>query len=142
MEELDLKGKILALLNKALSSEYRAQIQYEQGYGVLTGAEYMAIREAFAAHAKEEQAHALTLSDLIQFYGGTPTLESDKAETGKDAESILKVNLEAEVVAIELYRKVVKQLMDAGNYEAVPKILGIIEDEQEHADEIMLALGK
>lgn len=143
MEELDLKGKILALFNKALSSEYQAEIQYTQGYGALTGAQWMPIREAFAEHAKEELDHALILADLIQFYGGTPTLDvKPEPETGKTPEQILKANLEAEVEAITLYRSIYKALVEAGNVEVLPKILGIIEDEQEHADEIMLALGK
>lgn len=142
-EDLTYRQKLVNGLNKALSREYSAALQYTQHYGVVTGAQWMPIRGALSEHAKEEQGHALTLSDLVQFCGGVPTLEvKPEPETAEKAEALLEQDLEGEAAAIQEYRDLVKMAQDGGYYEVVEVLLGILKDELDHANELMLALGK
>lgn len=135
--------QLLPLLNDDLAREYQAAIQYTQGFGLLTGAQYMPIRSAFEEHAQEELGHALKLSDLIQYYGGTPTPDvNPKPKEARKASDILALNADAELEAIKRYRERVKQAEDAGFVELGEALRSILAEELDHANELMLALGR
>lgn len=134
--------KILTLLNKDLSLEYAAAVQYAQHYGLITGPEYMHIRAEFGNHAKEELDHALKLSDLISYYGGIPTAEVGKVSVSRDVKKMLELNAINEESAIMRYRARIKQCEDAGLPELGEELRSIISDELDHANELKLALRK
>lgn len=134
--------KILDLLNKDLSLEYAAAIQYIQHYGAMTGPEYIYIRNEVGSHAKDELGHALTLSDLIAYYEGTPIADVGKVNLAKDVKRMLEFDLAAEDVAINRYRMRIKQCEEAGFYELGTALRSILSDELDHANELKLALGK
>ena len=53
------KEKLIELLNKDLSLEYTACVQYTQHQGVLKGAMYQSIQKELIIHAQQELAHAM-----------------------------------------------------------------------------------
>lgn len=134
--------QIVSLLNKDLALEYNAAVQYAQHYGVITGPEFMAIRSAISDHAKEELSHALTLSDLIQYYGGVPVGSMSEIKTADSSKANLKLDLASEEIAIARYRTRIKQADEMGLYELGMVLRDILKDELDHANELQLALGK
>lgn len=133
---------LLVDLNKDLSLEYAAAIQYIQHYGMLTGPQYMTIRNVLSEHASEEVGHALTLSDLIAYYGGVSEKDCGKVLTANSTADMLKDDLATENVAIQRYRKRVKDAEDLGLFELGTELRKILTDELDHANELKLALGK
>lgn len=134
--------KLVELLNKDLALEYQAIQQYVQHYGVISGPEYMTIREALKEHSEDELSHANTLSDIIQYYGGTPVGRGPEIGTDTDVKRILKLDLTSEDIAINRYRTRIKQAEDMGYFELGEVLRGILKDELDHANELKLALGK
>ena len=135
-------SELVALLNKDLALEYQAIQQYVQHYGVVSGPEYMTIREALKSHAEEELGHASTLSDLIQYYGGVPVGMGPNISTADKVPDILKLDLTSENIAIGRYRTRIKQVEELGYYELGSALRVILSDELDHANELKLALGK
>ena len=69
--------KLIEYLNEDLAREYQAIIAYVNYSQVLKGAAYMNIADELAVHAAEELAHALKISNAIDYLGG-------KTETALD----------------------------------------------------------
>ena len=78
------KEELLDLLNRDLSLEYTAIVQYVQHSGVLSGAMYGDIIKEIKIHANEELQHALILVDQIDYLGGSPTIEVISAKTSNE----------------------------------------------------------
>jgi bacterioferritin len=70
-------------------------VNYSQ---VLKGAAYMNINIAdeLAVHATEELAHALKISNAIDYLGGMPTVEPKPVKTSEKAEEMLRFDLDNE----------------------------------------------
>lgn len=138
---MNLPKKILDDLNKDLSLEYGAAIQYVQHYGILSGAQYMHIRSELEKHAQEELSHALTLSDLITYYGGRPTIEVSKVYEAKNVVDNLKLDLASENNAINRYRQRISEVEKLNVFELGGELRKILKDELDHANELTLALN-
>ena len=67
------RKKLIDLLNEDLAREFQAIIAYVNYSQVLKGAAYMNIADELAVHAGEELAHAIILSNQIDYLGGMPT---------------------------------------------------------------------
>ncbi len=68
------REQLVALLNEDLAREYQAIIAYVNYSQVFKGAAYMNIAAELEVHAGEELAHALILSNQIDYMGGMPTV--------------------------------------------------------------------
>ncbi|MFQ6088676.1 MAG: bacterioferritin [Candidatus Methanofastidiosia archaeon] len=134
--------ELIALLNRDLSWEYTAMIQYIQHSGVITGAEYGDIRKEIKIHAQEELSHALILVDQIDYLGGTPTVEVYDAKTSKDAIEMLSQDLEGEEDAIRRYKERIDQTEELKELTLAQRLREILAMEQEHAMDLKSALGK
>jgi bacterioferritin len=135
--------KFLELLNKDLSWEYTALVQYTQHAGVLTGAAYMSIQKEIILHAQEELAHAAILANQINFLGGTPLAEMlYPCKTSKDNVAMLKQDLEGEEDAIRRYTERIAQAEELNLYHLAQNLRNILSMEQEHAMDLQQALGK
>ncbi len=134
-------AKILEGLNIDLAHEYSALIQYIQHAAVLRGPEYFAIIPELEKHAEEEREHAVTVSDLINYLGGTPTAQAGKRLTSPNNKEMLLQDLQAEYDAIRRYNERIAQLEALGLFDSAQKIRGIAKEEQEHAIDLEIALG-
>jgi len=136
------KKKLVELLNRDLSLEYTACIQYTQHQSVLKGAMYQSIQKELIIHAQEELAHAVIIADQIAYLGGVPTVVMEPARISPDSIEMLTQDLAGENDAIARYIARVKQAEALDLYHLAQQLRGILAVEQEHAMDLEQALGK
>ena len=83
-------------LNRALSLELAAVIQYMQHSFLVTGQEREVYRSYFRKQSEESQDHAITLGDKIVALGGIPTVEPSMIRQSTDLTEMLRQDLELE----------------------------------------------
>jgi bacterioferritin len=118
-----------------LSREYAAVIQYKQHASVLEGSDFAFAKELLD-HANDELHHADLLNDLIVFNGGIPSVTVSIIFTATLAPDMFRQDLEGENEAITRYKERIKQALDTGNFGAVAVLLGILKDEEHHANDL------
>jgi len=134
---------IVKLLNDSLATELVCVLRYKRHHYTATGLKSPAIAAEFMVHATEEAAHADRIAERIVQLGGEPDFSPDSLtqrshaeyNEAKDLKSMIRANLVAERVAIEVY----SQLIDLiGEKDSTTRrlIQDILADEQEHADEL------
>jgi bacterioferritin len=133
---------LIDLLNEDLSREYQAIISYVVYSQVLKGAEYMNIADELAVHAGEELAHALIISNQIDYLGGMPVAVAKPVRTSEKAKDMLRFDLENETETIRNYRERVRQCEELGEYAMAEFIREILKDEQDHLISLATALGE
>ena len=134
------KTQLVAELNKDLAKEFSALIQYVQHAAVITGPQYDAITAELVVHSNEEHAHAISLSDQIDFLGGIPAVDVGDIHISPDSKIMLELDLEGELDAIARYKVRVSQaemLQEYGLRRALEDILIV---EEEHARDLQSAL--
>ena len=132
--------QLIAELNKDLAKEFSALIQYVQHAAVITGPQYDAITAELVLHSNEEHAHALSLSNQIDFLGGIPAVDVGDIHISPDSKVMLELDLEGELDAISRYKERVAQaemLQEYGLRRALEDILIV---EEEHARDLQSAL--
>ena len=140
-EKAITREKLVALLNEDLAREYQAIISYVNYSQVLKGAAYMNIAAELEVHAGEELAHALILSNQIDYMGGMPTVVPKPVKTSEKAEEMLRFDLDNETETIRNYRQRVKQAEVLGHFALAEQLRTIISQEQEHQHDLATALG-
>src|SRR5262245_16370207 len=101
----------------------------------------MKIAQELEAHAAQELAHALTISNQIDYLGGMPTVTPQPVKVSDKAEEILRFDLENESKTIRAYRERVRQCEALGEYALAEHIREILMQEQEHQLDLATALG-
>ncbi len=134
------KEEMIGLLNKDLTLEYSAAIQYIQHQAVLKGAQYQSIQKELIVHANEEIGHAIQLADQIAYLGGTPTIEVGERHISEDGEEMLKQDLAGEKDAVARYRVRIAQARDMGEFGLARVLEDILIMEEEHERDIASAL--
>jgi bacterioferritin len=135
------REKLIDLLNEDLSREYQAIISYVNYSQVLKGAQYMNIADELAVHATEELAHAIALSNHIDYLGGMPTVVPKPVRTSDKNEDMLRFDLENEKETIANYRRRVKQCDELNEFAIGESIREILMQEQDHLIALATALG-
>lgn len=141
MIDRNILEQIIYGLNIDLAWEYAAAIQYLQHASMLDGTEYLMVIEELKEHACDEFGHAETLSDIIQYLGGVPTVQVAPIETSSEHREMIRQDLEGEYGALRRYLKRIKQLEMADLYDISQQIRNIAVDEQEHTNDLETALG-
>ena len=136
------RERLIELLNEDLSREYQAIIAYVAYSQVIKGAKFMAIAKELEVHAGEELRHALIISKMVDYLGGTPAVSANPVKMSDRAEDLLQFDLDNETDTIREYRNRVAQCEALGEYAISEHIREILKDEQEHAIELATALGK
>ena len=135
------REQLIQNLNEDLAREYQAIIAYVNYSQVLKGAAYMNIAGELAVHATEELAHALKISNAIDYLGGMPTVQPKPVKTSEKAEEMLQFDLENERETIRQYRRRLKQAEELNEYALSETIRTILIDEQDHLVSLATALG-
>lgn len=136
------KEKLIELLNVDLSLEYSAGIQYIQHAAVMTGAQYGDIIKELKIHANEEFGHAIVLADQIDYLGGVPTVGVGQIHVSEENVTMLEQDLGGENDAINRYKVRVDQAEELKEIALAQQLRLILAVEQEHAMDLMQALGK
>ncbi len=137
---------ILRLLNEALATEIVCVLRYKRHHFMsanLGGIAGFAVTEELAQHATEEQAHADQLAERICQLGGEPNFDPQGLSTrahasyvaGSTLEEMLREDLIAERIAIDVYSEVIRYVGDSDP--TTRRLLeSILAQEEEHADEL------
>lgn len=136
------REELIAGLNEDLAREYQAIIAYVVYSQVIKGAKYMAIARELETHAREELAHALTISKQIDYLGATPTVIPKQVKLSDKPEALLRFDLENETETIRQYRTRVRQCEALGEFAMAEHIREILKQEQEHQIDLATALGE
>ena len=94
--------ELIHRLNRALSLEYAATIQYLQQQCAVKGKERQQFAPFFAASSGESHLHAQNLGNKIAALGGVPTIEPAKIRQGKNLAEMLRYDLDMEREALEM----------------------------------------
>lgn len=97
-------AQVIEHLNKALSIEYSAVIQYCQHSALVQGGDRKVFEEFFTEASVEARGHAKKVSDWIVSLGGVPTIEAAHIQQATVLEEMLTQNLETEKEALQAYR--------------------------------------
>lgn len=134
---------IIKLLNGALATELICILRYKRHHFTAHGLASPAIAAELMVHAEEETGHADRLAQRIVQLGGQPDYSPHgleershaKYDDSTDLKEMLRANLVAERIAVEAYRQMIKLI---GDKDPTTKRLleEILQDEEEHADEI------
>jgi bacterioferritin len=136
------KEKLIEKLNGDLAWEYAAAIQYVQHSAVITGPEYEGIQKELIIHAQEEMAHAVTLSEQIDYLGGFPAVDVAQIKVDADSKTLLEYDLEGEGIAIRRYKERIGQAEALHMYGLRRALEDILIQEEEHERDILSALGR
>jgi bacterioferritin len=126
-------------INKALSLEYSAFIQYYQHAAVVQGSLAWFSKDMLE-HAEQEAEHAQKLNDHLNYLGIVPTVSVGQVKTSPLAIEMLKQDLDAENIAIALYTELIAQARALGMPGTEIILMEIIEDEQHHANDLQAIL--
>ena len=141
-DELNVtREQMVQLLNDDLAREYQAIIAYTVYSQVLKGAEYMDIARELEIHAAEELAHALKISQQIDYLGGMPGVVPKAVKTSDDPVEMLRADLENERETVAHYRQRIRQAEAMGEFALSEALREIIVQEQEHEIDLCDALG-
>lgn len=142
-EDEKWRESIIRLLNDSLATEMVCVLRYKRHHFTASGLESPAIAEEFLVHAKEEQAHADKLAKRIVQLGGQPDFNPETLVARSHAQyneeldlrAMIRANLIAERVAIDAYSQMIELIGDK-DPSSRRLIEHILEQEQEHADEL------
>jgi bacterioferritin len=136
------RQQLTDLLNEDLAREYQAIIAYVAYSQMLKGAEYMSIAKELEQHAAEELEHALTVSKIVDYLGGDPTVTPKPVKTSNKATEMLRFDLENENETVRNYRTRVRQAEALGEFAIAEHLREILKQEQEHQIDLATALGE
>ncbi|MBI2939928.1 MAG: bacterioferritin [Chloroflexi bacterium] len=141
------REEVIGILNRALASEWSAFLQYWHHYFMASDLHSSALREMFKKQAAEEMEHARAIGERVQLLGGVPctrpedisSLTPTPVQYGHDLRSMLEADLIGERATIMFYCEVVRH---CGNDDIVTRRMfeDLLEDEEEHADELLRLL--
>ncbi len=137
------RNAIVKLLNDALATELVCVLRYKRHHFMASGVSSARIAEEFLVHANQESAHADRIARRIVQLDGEPDfspatlLQRSHADydESNDLQSMVRVNLIAERIAVEAYRQMIVLIGDRDP--TTRRMLeDILADEEEHADEL------
>ena len=137
---LDTK-KVLDLLNEGLEMEYASHIQYVTQAAITKGPYAEGLITRFEEIAGDEANHAKVIRQRIAALGGTPTTKVGEIQIHKDSLKAVGINLKYERETVTFYQKLINLIPpdEPILYEAIEHIL---EDSQEHVEELQRLAGK
>jgi bacterioferritin len=137
------KDKTVEILNEALATEIVCVLRYMHHYFMATGVHGRAAADEFKEHADEEREHADQIAERIQQLGGKPDynpkslLERSVSHyvEGETLTDMIREDLVAERVVIDVYRQMIKYFGDKDPTTRV-MIEEILAQEEEHASDL------
>jgi bacterioferritin len=138
----DVKEAI-SLLNHAVATEIVCILRYKFHAVTAAGLSSESVKEEFAQHAKEEEEHLDLLAERINQLGGKPNMNPEgllsraasEYVEGDNLVEMIKENLVAERIAIEVYRDMVQYF---GEKDSTTRTMleRILAQEEEHANDM------
>jgi bacterioferritin len=126
--------QVVDKLNDILRHEWTGVAQYAQAGFLVSGMWREVYSEMFFDSAKESFGHAKTIGDKIVALGGVPSVERNPIQQSGDLEEMLKLGLEFEKKAVQLYNEALT--LAEGDRALVVLLEDILLEEQEGVDHI------
>jgi bacterioferritin len=140
------REQVFQLMNEALASEILCVLRYHHHQIIAKGINYPQVAAEFAEHAADEQEHMMRIAERIDQLGGDPDFnpatisnrsptEYGSSGTEIDLVELIKEDLVAERIAIQVYRKLINYF---GNADPTSRRLfeDILSDEEDHANDL------
>jgi bacterioferritin len=142
------RERVIQVLNDALATELVCVLRYRSHHFRATGLAAKSVAQEFLEHAVEEQEHADRIAARIVQLQGEPNFDPtglverahSQYENGASLVDLLREDLVAERIAIEVYTEIARWLGDADSTTRV-LIEQILAVEEEHADDLLSLLG-
>lgn len=128
------KEELIQNLNKAVSMEIGAILQYLHNHYSIMGPYRDAFGDKLEEIARQEMEHMEYLSEKIVAYDGIPTTQPAAIYTAKTVTDMLNHDLAIEKEAIEHYDKVIKMADEYGDIGLRKSIEDIIDEEYDHKE--------
>ena len=128
------KEELINHLNKALSMEIGAILQYLNHSYMVMGPYRDAVADQLEKNARDEMEHMEYVSEKIVAYDGVPTTQPAAMYTAKTVPEMLNQDLAAENKAIEQYEKIIKMAEEYGDTDLRKTIEDITSKEYEHKE--------
>jgi len=128
----NIQDEFIKQLNNTLEAECIAYTQY--GHDASKTLDKELITELIA-NAKEELAHAKTITGLIKNFGGKPKIDIEKIDTPEIKNMLLAQKPATEQAAITDYKKLIVMAQKLHNLEAQKILADILMQEEEHLGE-------
>jgi bacterioferritin len=143
-------GPVIKILNDVVATEIVCYLRYTQNAITAAGIDRAQVAAEFEEHAAEELQHGLRAAERINQLGGTPDFDPTtlarrahteySAPTSTDLETMLRENLVAERIVIASYQEIVRWIGDSDP--TTRRLMeDILEEEEEHADDLVDLLG-
>ena len=129
--------KVIEKLNSVLEQELACAIRYATHAAVITGPYAEAVAARLEEISGDEVEHAKRLRERITALGGEPSMNVSTADLkyADTLDEILKINIAEEHHAIKEYKEILP-LVQEDNVILYRTIQDIIQDEQEHLEEL------
>jgi bacterioferritin len=133
----------IKLLNAVVATEIVCVLRYRFHAVAAAGIASESVKEEFEEHAHEEEEHLLWVAERINQLGGKPDMSPEGLATrsvtqyveGKNLIEMIKENLVAERIVIEVYRDLIRHFAekDPTTRHLLEKILA---QEEDHANDM------
>jgi bacterioferritin len=144
------KDRLIEVLNDVVATEIVCFLRYSQHAIAATGIDRAQVAAEFREHAGEEMQHGLRAAERISQLGGSPDFDPGSLVTRShteyvttdeaDLDRMLRENLVAERIVITTYQEIIRWIGD--NDPTTRRLMeSILEEEEEHADDLKDLLG-
>jgi bacterioferritin len=123
-----------ALLNEAIAREIQVSVQYMWQHVQVVGVKGVAVQDQFRSTAIAEMKHAEKIAERLWYLGATPTTKPAPILVGGSLKEFIENDVQAEVEAVEMYRRIIKMASDEGDITTAFMFKEILEDEEDHHD--------
>jgi bacterioferritin len=140
---------VVDVLNQVVATEIVCWLRYTQHSIQATGIDRAQVAAEFTEHAAEEREHAEKAAERISQLGGIPDFSPEALKRSHtdyvvpdeaDLKTMLEENLVAERIVISSYQEIIRWLGD-GDPTTRRLMESILEQEEEHADDLLDLLG-
>ncbi len=134
--------EIVEILNYHLEEEIRAILQYLQHAYMARGVDRLPIYEFMEKASIGEMKHVEILAKKVVAFGGVPSMRAKNIDSSPDIKDMLRADIALEEEAVRKYSEDVAKLDAAGQIALKVIFENLVEDEQEHLDELRILLGE
>ena len=129
-----VSDELKSMLNDAIAREIQVIVQYMWQHVQVMGVKAYAVRDEFKSVAIDEMKHAEKIAERLWYLGGTPTTKPSPIHIGESLRDFLEYDVQAEIEAVEMYRKIIALATTEGDVTTAFIFKEILEDEEGHHD--------
>jgi bacterioferritin len=129
-----VSDELKALLNDAIAREIQVSVQYMWQHVQVVGVKGVAVQDKFRSTAIAEMKHAEKIAERLWYLGATPTTKPAPILVGGSLKEFIELDVQAEVEAVEMYRRIIKLATEEGDITTAFMFKEILEDEEDHHD--------